>query len=43
MPDKMDTKRHWENVYATKALDTVSWYRRHLETSLALIANGRSA
>jgi 2-polyprenyl-3-methyl-5-hydroxy-6-metoxy-1,4-benzoquinol methylase len=33
----MDTKRHWENVYATKAPDAVSWYRPHLETSLALI------
>jgi hypothetical protein len=33
----MDTKRHWENVYTTKAPDAVSWYRRHLETSLALI------
>ena len=38
MPDNMDTKRHWENVYATKAPDRVSWYRLHLETSLALIA-----
>ena len=34
----MDTKTHWEKVYATKAPDAVSWYRRHLETSLALIA-----
>jgi 2-polyprenyl-3-methyl-5-hydroxy-6-metoxy-1,4-benzoquinol methylase len=33
----MDPKRHWENVYATKAPDAVSWYRPHLETSLALI------
>ena len=33
----MDTKRDWENVYTTKAPDAVSWYRRHLETSLALI------
>lgn len=33
----MDTKRHWENVYTTKAPDAVSWYRPHLETSLALI------
>src|SRR5467141_2407337 len=33
----MDTKTHWEKVYATKAPDAVSWYRPHLETSLALI------
>ena len=33
----MDAKSHWENVYATKAPDTVSWYRPHLETSLTLI------
>ena len=33
----MDTKEHWEKVYATKAPDTVSWYRQHLETSLTLI------
>jgi len=33
----MDTKTHWDKVYATKAPDAVSWYRPHLETSLALI------
>lgn len=33
----MDAKNHWERVYATKAPDAVSWYRAHLETSLALI------
>jgi SAM-dependent methyltransferase len=33
----MDRKAHWENVYGTKAPDAVSWYRPHLETSLALI------
>jgi 2-polyprenyl-3-methyl-5-hydroxy-6-metoxy-1,4-benzoquinol methylase len=33
----VDTKTHWEKVYATKAPETVSWYRPHLETSLALI------
>lgn len=33
----MDTRTHWERVYATKAPDQVSWYRLHLETSLALI------
>ncbi len=42
----MDTKTHWEKVYAVKAPDAVSWYRPHLETSLALIeraANSHSA
>ena len=33
----MDAKTHWEKVYATKTPDAVSWYRRHLERSLALI------
>ena len=35
---------HWENVYRTKALEAVSWYRPHLEISLDLIetAAGRS-
>ena len=33
----MDARSHWENVYTTKALDAVSWYRPHLETSLELI------
>ena len=34
----MDVKTHWENVYSTKAPESVSWYRAHLETSLALTA-----
>lgn len=41
-----DAKTHWDSVYQTKAPDAVSWYRRHLETSLALIeraAGGLSA
>jgi 2-polyprenyl-3-methyl-5-hydroxy-6-metoxy-1,4-benzoquinol methylase len=33
----MDAKQHWENVYTTKAPNAVSWYRPHLERSLALI------
>ena len=33
----MDAKTHWEKVYAAKAPEAVSWYRPHLETSLALI------
>ena len=33
----MDTKTHWEKIYSTVAPDAVSWYRAHLETSLALV------
>ena len=33
----MDAKTHWDKVYATKVPEAVSWYRPHLETSLALI------
>ena len=33
----MDAKAHWEKVYTTKEPEAVSWYREHLETSLALI------
>ena len=33
----MDAKTHWEKVYATKAPEEVSWYRPHLEMSLALV------
>lgn len=33
----MNVRTHWEKVYTTKAPDQVSWYRPHLETSLALI------
>lgn len=33
----MDKHEHWERVYDTKAPDQVSWFRPHLETSLALI------
>ncbi|MBI3669669.1 MAG: class I SAM-dependent methyltransferase [Acidobacteria bacterium] len=42
----MSVKTHWETIYSTKAPEAVSWYRRHLETSLALIeqaAGGYSA
>src|SRR5215469_9258054 len=39
----MDVKTHWEKVYTTKAPDAVSWYRRHLETSLALIESAAAA
>ena len=33
----MNTQTHWEKIYTEKAPDAVSWYRPHLETSLALI------
>ncbi len=33
----MDSKLHWEKIYATKAHESLSWYRAHLETSLALV------
>jgi 2-polyprenyl-3-methyl-5-hydroxy-6-metoxy-1,4-benzoquinol methylase len=39
----MDAKTHWEKVYNTKAPNQVSWYRPHLETSLALINRAAGA
>lgn len=33
----MDTQQYWETVYGSKSPDQVSWFRPHLETSLALI------
>lgn len=33
----MEKKEHWENVYATKSQDQMSWYRDHLDNSLKLI------
>ena len=33
----MDPRQHWDAVYRTKAADQVSWYRPHLERSLAFI------
>jgi 2-polyprenyl-3-methyl-5-hydroxy-6-metoxy-1,4-benzoquinol methylase len=33
----MQPHQHWESVYTTKSSKEVSWYRPHLETSLALI------
>src|SRR5437763_11375609 len=37
----MDAQTHWEKIYTEKSPDAVSWYRPHLETSLAFI--GRAA
>ena len=33
----MDPHQHWEHIYAVKAPAEVSWYRPHLERSLAFI------
>ena len=33
----MDVKTHWDKIYKTNSPESVSWYRAHLETSLALI------
>lgn len=33
----MDKKHHWEQVYSTKASDSVSWFQEHAERSLQLI------
>jgi SAM-dependent methyltransferase len=33
----MDARAHWEQVYATKDPQRVSWFRPHLERSLELI------
>jgi 2-polyprenyl-3-methyl-5-hydroxy-6-metoxy-1,4-benzoquinol methylase len=39
----MNMETHWEKIYREKAPDAVSWYRPHLETSLALIENAAPA
>lgn len=33
----MDRKQHWENVYATKKLEEVSWFEPTLQVSLDFI------
>ncbi len=35
----MDSKQHWEQVYATKSSDSVSWFQEHADQSLRLIHN----
>jgi trans-aconitate methyltransferase len=35
------THQHWEQVYQSKAADTVSWYQRHPQTSLQYIAESQ--
>jgi 2-polyprenyl-3-methyl-5-hydroxy-6-metoxy-1,4-benzoquinol methylase len=39
----VDAKTHWDKVYTTKAPESVSWYRAHLETSLALVERAAEA
>lgn len=36
-------REHWDRVYQTKKPTEVSWFRAHLETSLALIAEASPA
>jgi SAM-dependent methyltransferase len=33
----MTDRKHWDDVYATKGPDRVSWFRPHLEMSLAFL------
>lgn len=33
----MSSRAHWDTVYRTRAADQVSWYRAHLERSLAFV------
>ncbi len=35
----MDRKQHWEQVYTTKASDSVSWFQEHANLSVRLIHN----
>ena len=35
----MDKQQHWNNIYATKDVKGVSWFREHLEPSLELIGS----
>jgi len=40
-PENMDRQAHWQNVYETKAVDAVSWFREHLDRSLEMIGAAR--
>lgn len=37
MPATTPSKQHWEQVYATRPAEAVSWYQPHAERSLQLI------
>lgn len=39
----MDTRTHWENIYATKMPTEVSWYQAHPRLSLELIQHAKIA
>ncbi len=39
----MSMKQHWEQVYAHKAVDEVSWFQEHAELSLRLIKDSDPA
>ncbi len=33
----MDSRKHWDHIYATRSVRDVSWYQPHADQSLALI------
>ncbi|MGC2457821.1 MAG: class I SAM-dependent methyltransferase [Gallionellaceae bacterium] len=35
----MDLKQHWDEIYSSKAPDTVSWFQEHADLSVRLIHN----
>ena len=39
----MSSKHHWEQVYSTKATNSVSWFQEHADRSLALIRSTGAA
>ena len=39
--ENFDRKEHWESIYETKALNTVSWFQPVPLTSLSLIADAK--
>jgi SAM-dependent methyltransferase len=39
----MSDAQHWDHIYETKPADRVSWYRPHLERSLAFVEAARLA
>jgi 2-polyprenyl-3-methyl-5-hydroxy-6-metoxy-1,4-benzoquinol methylase len=38
---QFDPQAHWENIHATKPANAVSWYRPHLDSSLAFIEQAK--
>ncbi|MFO0548073.1 MAG: class I SAM-dependent methyltransferase [Polyangiaceae bacterium] len=37
----VSTQSHWDDVYGRKAVDAVSWFRPHLETSLGFLKGAK--